>query len=245
MEQAAYLFEAEMFGHTRGAFSGAVAARAGHVAEAEGGTLFIDEVAELTLRGQAKLLRLVQEREYRRLGETQTRRANVRFVTAANADLEQRVAAGLFREDLLFRLTVVTLKLPPLRERGDDVLILARHFLRSLAAREGQPVPALPRSVAEALRRYAWPGNVRELASEMHRLVLRAGGGPIRATHLSPRILGRALPAAGSLRSARAAFEREFISGVLPRYGGNRTRAACALGITRQALVTKMRQLGL
>lgn len=239
------LFESEMFGHTRGAFSGAVAARAGHVAEAEGGTLFIDEVAELTPRGQAKLLRLVQEREYRRLGETQTRMANVRFVTAANADLEKRVAAGLFREDLLFRLTVVSLRLPPLRERGDDVLILARHFLRSLAAREGRPVPALPRSVAEALRGYAWPGNVRELTSEMHRLVLRAGNGPIRPGHLSPRIMGRQQLAGGSLRSARAAFEREFISGVLPRYGGNRTRAACALGITRQALVIKMRQLGL
>jgi DNA-binding NtrC family response regulator len=234
-----------MFGHTRGAFSGAVAARAGHVAEAEGGTLFIDEVAELTPRGQAKLLRLIQEREYRRLGETQTRRANVRFVTAANADLEERVTSGSFREDLLFRLTVVTLRLPPLRERGDDVLVLARHFLKALAAGEGRPVAPLPRTVAEALRRYTWPGNVRELASEMHRLVLRAGSGPIRPAHLSARVLGSPTPAAGSLRSARTAFERDFISGVLPRYGGNRTRAASAMGITRQALVMKMRQLGL
>ena len=238
------LFETEMFGHVRGAFTGAVSAREGYAARAEGGTLFIDEVAELTPRGQAKLLRFVQEKEYRRLGETELRRANVRLLSAANVDLERRVAAGLFREDLLYRLRPIVLALPPLRERGDDVLLLARHFVRLAAQREGMAPPPLPAEVTRALAAYAWPGNIRELENEMSRLVVLAGRGPILREHLSPRLAEPADPPS-RLRQARERFEREFVVRALARNGGNRTRTARELGLTRQALVSKIRRLGL
>jgi two-component system, NtrC family, response regulator AtoC len=238
------LFETEMFGHVRGAFTGAVSAHEGYVARAEGGTLFIDEVAELTPRGQAKLLRFVQEKEYRRLGETELRRANLRILSAANVDLERRVAAGLFREDLMYRLRPIVLDLPPLRERGDDVLLLARHFVRMAAQREGLAPPPLPTEVTKALATYAWPGNIRELENEMSRLVVLAGRGPILREHLSPRLAGPA-DAPSPLRQARERFEREFVVRALARNGGNRTRTARELGLTRQALVAKIRRLGL
>lgn len=239
------LFEAEMFGHTRGAFTGAVAERQGCVAAAEGGTLFLDEVTDLTPRAQAKLLRLLQEKDYRRLGETHTRRADVRFVTASNVRLEERVAKGLFREDLMYRLDVVVLALPPLRERGQDLLRLARHFLRRAAVRAGRPVPALPSEVAAPLSRYAWPGNVRELDNEMCRLVALAGPGPLSPDLLSEKIRGRPAGAAASLRDAVMSFERAHVSRVLEQQGGSRVRTAAALCVTRQALVAKIRRLGI
>jgi DNA-binding NtrC family response regulator len=239
------LFEAEMFGHAKGAFTGAVAAREGYVARAEGGTLFIDEVADLTPRAQAKLLRFVQEKEYRRLGETETRRANVRVLSAANVDLERRVATGHFREDLMYRLRPIVLSLPPLRERAGDVLLLARHFVRLAAKRESVPSPLLPADVAKALASYAWPGNIRELENEMSRLVVLAGRGPVRREHLSARVLDAVRDRPSCLRDARQRFEREFVGRALSRNGGNRTRTACELGLTRQALVSKIRRLGL
>lgn len=239
------LFEAELFGHARGAFTGAVAAREGHVAEAEGGTLFIDEVADLSPRAQAKLLRLLQEREYRRVGESQLRRADVRVISASNAELEERVARGLFREDLMYRLAVVTLRLPPLRDRGDDLLLLARHFLRAAAGRDGRPAPELPQPLAGALRRHAWPGNVRELENEMSRLVALAAGGPLDAARLSPRVGSGAAPRGPRLREALAGFERDFLREALVRSAGNRSRAAATVGISRQALLNKMSRLGL
>jgi DNA-binding NtrC family response regulator len=237
------LFESEVFGHAKGAFTGAVAARSGYVAEAEGGTLFIDEVAELSGRAQARLLRFLQEREYRRVGETAVRRADVRVITATNADLGAQVSAGRFREDLLYRLDVLRLALPPLRERGDDVLRLARHFLAVAAAREGRKAPALPPEVASALGAYPWPGNVRELDNEMNRLVLLGGDGPLRMEHVSLNLGSR--PALGTLRAAQHAFAREHVSGALERNGDSRVRTAQELGITRQALHGMMRRLGL
>lgn len=239
------LFEAEMFGHTRGAFTGAVTERKGHVAEAEGGTLFIDEVTDLSPRAQAKVLRLLQEKEYRRLGETETRRADIRIVTASNTELQHRVAAGLLREDLMYRLNAMVLALPPLRARGDDILRLARHFLARSAAREGKATPALPPEVVQAVTRHTWPGNVRELESEMTRLVVLAGKGPLRVEHLSARVPEVPVASATGLRDARTAFERDHISRVLGNHGGNRSRTACALGVTRQALVAKIRRLGI
>jgi DNA-binding NtrC family response regulator len=239
------LFESEMFGHVKGAFTGAVGDRKGHVMAAEGGTLFIDEVADLTPRAQAKLLRFLQDGEYRRVGEAEARVSNVRVLTAANVRLAERASAGLFRQDLMYRLVALTIELPTLRERGQDVALLARHFLRSEAAREGRPAPALPGEVARALVAYGWPGNVRELQNEMRRLVVLAGPGPIRVEHLSPRVAGRASPPSRMLSDARTAVERDLIAQTLPMYDGNRSRAACALGISRQALVTKIRQLGL
>src|SRR5262249_23698237 len=162
----------ELFGHARGAFTGAVTAREGHVASAEGGTLFIDEVADLSPRAQAKLLRFLQEGEYRRVGESVVRKANGRVLSAANGPLEGRGAgAGHCGEALLYRLNVVTLELPPLRERGDDIQLLARHFLRTAADRAGVAPPRLPADVAAALAAFPWPGNVRQLDNEMSRLV--------------------------------------------------------------------------
>jgi DNA-binding NtrC family response regulator/tetratricopeptide (TPR) repeat protein len=240
------LFEAEMFGHVRGAFTGAIAAREGHVALAEGGTLFIDEVADLSPRAQAKLLRLAQDGEYRRIGDSELRRASVRILTAANAELEERVARGLFREDLMYRLCVVTLRLPPLRQRGDDLLLLARHFLRAAAARERVPVPALPADVARALLSHAWPGNVRELENEMSRLVVLGAKEGLRREHLRERVQkASTAERRGSLREASLAFERDFVARALQQNDGNRARTAAALGLTRQALLKKMGRLGL
>jgi len=239
------LFEAELFGHTRGAFTGAVAVREGYVAAADGGTLFIDEVGELSARAQAKLLRFLQEREYQRLGESVTRRADVRVLSATNVDLSQRVAEGRFRRDLLYRLKVATLHVPALRERGPDVLLLARQLLREAAARERRPEPALTEEVRAALQVYTWPGNVRELENEMCRLVVFANGGPSRVEHLSREVRGGS-PTSGSLLLRRMVrdFERERVRQALERHGAVRA-AAAELGITRQALYNKRRRLGL
>ena len=239
------LFESEMFGHAKGAFTGAASAREGQVAAAVGGTLFLDEVAELTPRAQARLLRFVQEREYRRVGESFLRRANLRVLTAANVRLEEQVARGLFRKDLLYRLNVVTLALPPLRDRGDDVLRLATTFLREEAMARGLPVPDLPRDLARVLTECAWPGNVRQLENEMQRLVTLAGDGPLRPDLLSPGVQpGEARPVA-RLQLARREFEREYVREALERHGGNRTRTAAALGLSRQGLGLKLNRLGL
>ena len=235
----------KMCGHVKGAFTSAIADRAGHIAEAEGGTLFLDEVTDLSPRAQGKLLRLLQEKEYRRLGESRPRRADVRFVTAANITLEERAAAGELRKDLMYRLNRIVLTLPPLRERGEDVALLARHLLRAEAAKAGWPAPALPADVVRALERYPWPGNVRELENEIGRIVLRAGRGPVRREHLSPGLLAPPSAAATPLKHAVFAFERDHIARALAQYGGNRARTACSLGLTRQALVAKISRLGI
>jgi DNA-binding NtrC family response regulator len=238
------LFEAELYGHLRGAFSGAVADRHGLVAEAEGGTLFLDEVTDLSPLAQAKLLRLLQEREYRRVGENRARRADLRVITAANVPLEQRVAAGQFREDLMYRMNAVVLTLPPLRERGDDLLRLARHFLEQAAERARRPVPGLTSELSAALARHSWPGNVRELENEMTRLVA-LGEEPLCSEHLSPRVLAAPCRPLAPLREAVRGFEREHVGRMLALHAGNRSRTACALGLTRQGLVAKLRRLGI
>ena len=189
------------------------------------------------------MLRFLQNGEYRRLGETQTRRAKVRLISAANVPLLERVKDGRFREDLLYRIAGMTLCLPPLRERGDDVVLLARHFLRTAAEREGMSCPELPAEIVEALRRHAWPGNIRELENVVHQLLVMASGGPLRpSTSRSVRGGGLARPA---LRAGRDGFERELIARALPQHGGNRTHTAASLGISRQALLVKLRRYGL
>jgi len=238
------LFESELFGHVKGAFTGALADRRGLVAEAEGGTLFLDEVTDLSPRGQVKLLRFLQEREYRRLGDPRTHRASLRVVTASNVPLDERVAAGQFRVDLMYRLNQHVLALPPLRDRGDDIALLARHCLQQQAAEQGLPAPTLSREAASVLRRYAWPGNVRELESEMGRALVRGGGATVRPEHLS-LTLGRPAPAPVPLRQAVSAFEREHIVRALFRHGGNRSRTAVELGLSRQALLAKISRLGI
>jgi two-component system response regulator HydG len=238
------LMEAELFGHARGAFTGAVVEREGFVAAAEGGTLFLDEVAELTPRAQAKLLRFLQEREYRRIGETASRRADVRVLTATNVDLVARVREGRFREDLWYRFKDERLTAPPLRERGADVLLLARHALAAEARRQGRRPPAIAPDAARLLARFSWPGNVRQLESEMRRLVVAADEGTVEVAHLSDEIRESPPAVDGCLRTALRAFERDYLRRVLERHGGVRTRAAAELGITRQALVAKIRRLG-
>jgi DNA-binding NtrC family response regulator/tetratricopeptide (TPR) repeat protein len=236
------LFESELFGHVRGAFSGAIADRRGYVSEAEGGTIFIDEVTDLSPKAQAKLLRFVQEREYRRVGDPRLHRANVRLVTAANVPLEERVARGAFREDLMYRLCQETVVLPPLRERGDDVARLARHFLRGGGR---GPVPPIAPAVWNLLARHHWPGNVRELESEMARALARAAGGTVRPEHLSAALQRAPRSPLRPLRQAIAEFERDHIARALLQNSGNRARTAAQLGLSRQALLAKINRLGI
>jgi DNA-binding NtrC family response regulator len=239
------LFESEMFGHLRGSFTGAVSDREGHVAAAEGGTLFLDEITDLSPRAQAKLLRVLEQKEYRRVGESRMRHADVRFVTASNVPLEQRVAEGRFRADLMYRLNRAVLAVPPLRERSGDVTLLARHFLRRGAARARVPAPVLAPEAERVLRSYAWPGNVRELENEMDRLLMMGGTGAIRRHQLAPILAEPPARGAASLREAVSDFEREHITRALRIHGGNRARTACLLGLTRQALVAKISRLGI
>jgi DNA-binding NtrC family response regulator/tetratricopeptide (TPR) repeat protein len=239
------LFDSLMFGHVKGAFTGALADSPGHVGAAEGGTLFLDEVTDLSPRVQPKLLRFLETKEYVRVGESRPRRADVRIVTASNVPLEQCVARGDFRQDLVYRLERLTLELPPLRERGDDVVFLARHFLRQAAERVRAAVPVLTPEVEARLRRHPWPGNVRELLNLAGRLVLESGGGRLRVEDLGDALRAPRPGAAHGLRAAVQEFERRHIGGVLRHAGGNRTWAARALGISRQALVAKISRLGL
>jgi DNA-binding NtrC family response regulator len=239
------LFEDELFGHVRGAFTGAQADRVGCVGAAEGGTLFIDEVAELARRHQAKLLTFLQDRQYRRVGETSPRTCHARIVTAANVDLRDRVEAGLFREDLWYRLDVIVLQVPPLRHRRQDVLPLANHFLAEAAASSGRRASRIPAAVGRVLEAYSWPGNVRELQNEMTRLWTFAGEGPFGVEQLSDRVRGTCCPAPSRLRDAVSAFERQQIVRALEEECGKRSHAARRLGMTRQGLANKMSRLGL
>jgi two-component system NtrC family response regulator len=235
----------ELFGHARGAFTGAVTAREGYVAKAEGGTLFVDEVAEMSPLTQARLLRFLEEKEYQRIGETTPRRADVRVISATNVDLSRRVGEGRYRRDLWHRLNIGCLVVPPLRERGRDVLLLARHFLRAQPA-GAQSSTLLPPEVEEALLQYPWPGNVRELRNEMQRVALRARGREATVADLSADVRQeQAGERAGSLRAALQHREVELVRDALERHGGILARAAAELGITRQALWAKVRRLGL
>ena len=239
------LFGSELFGHARGAFTGAVTAREGHVAAAEGGTLFIDEVGDMSALAQVRLLRFLEAGEYQRLGETAARRADVRVISATNVDLPRRVREGRFRQDLWFRLADEVLSLPPLRERGADVLLLARHFLRGQAAERGDAPPALSPDAEAALLAHSWPGNVRELQSEMRKLGVRAPGRTVVVEDLSPALQERRARRSGTLHSALRQRETELVQDALERHDRILARAAAELGITRQALWLKVRRLGL
>ncbi len=238
------LFTAELFGHARGAFTGAVVARDGYVAQAEGGTLFVDEVADMSPLAQVRLLRFLQEKEYQRLGETAARRADVRVISATNVDLGRRVREGRFREDLLFRLKEDQLVVPPLRERGQDVLVLARHFLRQFAQVRDVAPPVLGPEAQRLLQCFPWPGNVRQLESEMRRLVVIAPGREVQAEDLSEELRGPSAAPAGGLRAELLRHEVRILKLALERHGGVQSRAAAELGITRQALCAKLRRLG-
>jgi DNA-binding NtrC family response regulator len=239
------LIEAELFGHARGAFTGAVVDRPGVFADAHGGTLFLDEVGELSPRAQAKVLRVVQEGELRRVGENAPRRVDVRLVAATNRDLGLEVTAGRFRLDLLYRLDVIRVIVPPLREHRDDIAVLADHFWREAAARVGSRATLGAATIA-ALARYDWPGNVRELQNVLASLAVRCGKrGVVPAAALPPQF-GAAPPAERwRLDEARRMFEEQFVRAALVRSGGRRSQAAEELGVTRQGLTKLMSRLGI
>jgi DNA-binding NtrC family response regulator len=241
------LLESELFGHVRGAFTGAERARPGLFVEADGGTLFLDEVGEMSAAMQAMLLRVLQDGVVRPVGGSTERRVDVRVIAATNRSLEAAGRRGTFRSDLLYRLRGFTIRLPPLRERREDVPLLAEHFLARWAALEGVAVPGFDARALVCLGSYAWPGNVRELEHEVHRLVLCSDGGRrITSDLLSPDIL-TAAPEADErpLREIVQEVETATIEERLRRHRYHRTRTAQSLGVTREWLWAKMRKLGL
>ena len=239
------LLESELFGHSRGAFTGAVADRPGLFEDADGGTIFLDEVADLSARAQAKLLRVIQQQEVRRVGETFSRPIDVRIVAAANRDMRAEAANGRFRQDLLYRLDVIRIVIPPLRERPDDVAPLAVHFWKSASARV-ESTAVLTHGVLSALARYHWPGNVRELQNVIAALAVAAPSrGAVRPHLLPAAIAGAASAKSARLGDAREQFERRFIEAALARAGGSRTRAAREIGVSRQGLLKMLARLGL
>ena len=239
------LLESELFGHARGAFTGAITERAGLVEEADGGTLFLDEVVDLSPRAQAKLLRVLQQQEVRRVGESFSRKVDVRIVSAVNRDLRAEAEAGRFRQDLLYRLDVIRVRVPPLRERPEDIPVLAHHFWRTLAPRVGTRA-TLAHGTVTALSRYSWPGNVRELQNIMSALAVAAPThGQVRPSLLPQVVTGASVASATRLVDARLEFERRFIEMALARAGGRRAHAARELGLSRQGLLKMMARLGL
>jgi two-component system response regulator HydG len=246
------LLEAELFGHEKGAFTGAVARSDGRFGRADGGTLFLDEVGEMSLSLQSKLLRVLESGEIERLGGGRTTRVDVRVVAATNRDLRERVRAEAFREDLLFRLAVVELQLPPLRDRREDVLPLAFHFTARFSEAHGRSVRALSRRAADALRNHLWPGNVRELRNVVDRAVLLAKGGVIRTPDLR---LGPEAPRTSPLDPSRDVgysptlslreVEASHIRTVLAHTGGHLGEAAEILGIHRNTMTAKVREYGI
>ena len=239
------LVESELFGHARGAFTGAVAERVGVFEEAHTGTLFLDEVGELSPRAQAKVLRVIQESELRRVGENVSRRIDVRLVAATNRDLRAEAEAGRFRLDLLYRLDVIRIHVPPLRERREDIRVLIEHIWRESAQRYSSQA-TLSVALVNALARYDWPGNVRELQNVLASLVVRAGRrGLVPLSALPPMFVAEPSVDSCRLDDARRAFDANFVRAALVRCGGRRTQAAAELGLSRQGLAKLMARLGL
>ncbi|HEY7510249.1 MAG TPA: sigma 54-interacting transcriptional regulator, partial [Vicinamibacteria bacterium] len=237
------LLESELFGHEKGAFTGAHVQRKGRIETAHGGTLFLDEIGDLSLPMQVKLLRFLQERRIERVGGRQEIPVDVRVLSATNASLKEAMRAGRFREDLFYRIGVVTVSLPPLRERGEDVTVLASAFLERSAAEAQRRVPGFTREALAAVQAYSWPGNVRELENRVKRAVVMAEGARITAADLE---LDAAAPLEGrGLRDVRAQLERETIQRTLSRHGGNVSRTAAELGLSRPTLYTLMEKLGI
>jgi two-component system response regulator AtoC len=239
------ILESELFGHERGSFTGATGTKRGLFEEATGGTLFLDEIGEISPKMQVQLLRVLQEGEIRRIGATETIRVDVRVVAATNRDLKSELAAGRFREDLFFRLQVVTVRVPPLRERKGDIAFLVRHFLARHSERLGRPLPRIAPDVMEAFEAYDFPGNVRELSHIVERAMLLAREGVVTSADLPSEVTrswqGSASTAAGGGALADdwpslAVLDRRYIDRVLSRTGGNKTRAAEMLGIDRRTL---------
>ena len=241
------VFESELFGHVRGAFTDAKVDRVGRFELADTGTLFLDEVGNMSMGQQSKLLRVLQEGEVERVGASRARRVDVRVVSATNADLRADVAAGRFREDLLYRLNTVEIRLPPLRERREDVPLLAAHFLARHAARYARPAQTFAADALSALLAHPWPGNVRELGHAVERGVLMAAGPEVRAADLALAApAGDAATGLAALESMPLEeVERVLIGKAMQRHGGNVSHAARALGLSRSALYRRMAHFGL
>jgi len=237
------LLESELFGYERGAFTGAQWAKPGQIELAAGGVLFLDEVAEMSASAQAKFLRVLQEREFQRLGSTRTSKANVRVIAATNRDLKKALERGDFREDLFYRLQVFDIKLPPLRARPTDILPLSEAFLEQIGQTFGRPPSGLTRDAKEALMHYDWPGNVRELRNALERAAILCEGGLITTEHLSLDNVrrGARLPVDASTTDL-SAVERDMIAQVLADCAGNKSKAAARLGISRTQLYVRLRR---
>jgi transcriptional regulator with GAF, ATPase, and Fis domain len=240
--------ESDLFGHAAGAFTGALGARRGLFEEAQGGTAFLDEIGEIGPRLQAQLLRVLQEGEIRRVGESRPRRVQVRILAATNRNLQEEVRRGRFREDLFYRLNVVQVRVPSLRERRADIPLFVQRFLEE-SARGGESLrSAFTAEAVEKLLSYAWPGNVRQLRNEVLRAaLLTRGRGPIRPEDFSEELRQIACsgPRTGSLREQVDQAQRGIVLAALQRHGWNKTRAARSLGITRQGLIKMVHRLGL
>jgi DNA-binding NtrC family response regulator len=239
------LLESELFGHERGAFTGAHERRTGRFEVAQGGTLFLDEIGEIDAAIQVKLLRFLGERSFERVGSSKTLTSDVRLVTATNRNLAELVKAGTFREDLYFRLKVVELRLPPLRERGNDVILLARSFLKEFGKEHGKPVREFAPEALQALLAYQWPGNVRELRSEVERAVVLCQRERIELPDLSPEVQGGTLNAGAREILAQTDLtvdeaERQLVIRALRDCAGNRTQAAKKIGVSRRTLHRKL-----
>jgi DNA-binding NtrC family response regulator len=237
------VFESELFGHVKGAFTDAKTDRVGRFEMAEGGTLFLDEIANISQGLQAKLLRTLETGEFERVGSSKTRRVDVRVFSATNADIAADVAEGKFRQDLLFRLNTIELRLPPLRDRREDIPILAAHFLRQHAEHYRKPLTGFDESAIKALLAHAWPGNVRELDHAVERAVLMAQGEVVRAADLGLRV-GREGPPRLEEMSLED-VEALLIKKALARFSGNVSHAANALGLSRSALYRRLQRYGL
>lgn len=236
------LLESELFGYEKGAFTGALSQRKGHIETAAGGTLFLDEIGELPPAVQVKLLRFLQEKSFQRVGGRQEILSDTRVITATNKNLEEQTASGRFREDLYFRLAVMVVKVPALRGRGDDVLLLGKSFLESYGAEHGKPRLIFSPDGLRALNLHRWPGNVRELQNRVRRAVIMADGKRVTAKDLELADALSAMPAQ-SLKEARESLEREMVQDALRRHRGKITAAAAELGISRPTLYELMGKL--
>ncbi len=234
------LLESELFGHIKGAFTGAFETRAGFFQTAEGGTIFLDEISEMSLSMQVKLLRVLQDREVRMVGSTRSKTVDVRILAATNKDLAGMVDKGLFRADLFYRINVITIAVPPLRSRGNDVILLAQHFARKYAAETGRAEPKISDRALEVLREYPWPGNVRELENIIQRIVVMTDGDIIEVPDL-PSLMRFSALREGGMRRTLAEVEIEHIRNVLASVSGNKTRAAEILGIDRKTLRERLK----
>jgi len=245
------LIESELFGHVKGSFTGASEHKDGKFAQADGGTLFLDEVGDMSSKTQAKVLRVLEEQSFTPVGGKTPVKVDVRVIASTNKDLEHEIEAGRFREDLYYRLNVIPFQLPPLRERREDIPLLARYFLEDFAGRYGRKPPVITRKAAELLDAYAWPGNVRELRNVMERFIIMNPQHTIDVFDLPEAMLRRTvlIPEApeqsGSLQRARERFERDFILQKLLEHKGNVSRTAQTLHIERSHLYRKMKQLGI